>query len=119
MYFFQSNIFTKQYKPLIGGTTSPHLNIRDIVNLSIPLCSLEEQNQIVQEIEKRFSVCDKLEAELSEALTKADALRQSILKKAFEGRLPNQEELEATRKETDWEPAEKLLEKIKMEKEKL
>jgi type I restriction enzyme S subunit len=51
-------------------------------------------NQIVSEIESRFSVADKpalpvgrLEQTIDENLEKANSLRQSILKRAFEGRL--------------------------------
>jgi len=44
------------------------------------------------------------------------SLRQSILKKAFEGRLLSEAELEACRKEKDYEPASELLKKIKAEK---
>ncbi len=49
--------------------------------------SLEEQQQIVQEIESRLSVCDKIEETIIiiNSLKQAEALRQSILKKAFEG----------------------------------
>ena len=116
MYYFQSNEFKKQYKPLIGGTTSPHLNIGDIKKLRFPICSFEEQNQIVQEIESRLSVCDKLGESIDESLQKAEALRQSILKRAFAGQLLTAAELTACRQEPDWEPAEKLLQRIKGEK---
>jgi type I restriction enzyme S subunit len=116
MYYFISDSFKKQYKPLIGGTTSPHLNIRDIKKFYVPICSLHEQIQIVQEIETRFSVADKLAESIDESLLKAEALRQSILKKAFEGELLSKSELDACRKESDWEPAEKLLERIKKER---
>ena len=44
-------------------------------------------NQIVSEIESRFSVADKLEQTIDENLTKSETLRQSILKQAFEGKL--------------------------------
>ena len=47
----------------------------------------EEQQQIVQEIESRLSVCDKIEETITNSLKQAEALRQSILKKACEGRL--------------------------------
>lgn len=118
--FFQSYIlspgFKAQYKPLIGGTTSPHLNIRDIRKLIIPVFALETQNTIVQEIDSRLSVADKLAETIQTSLQKAEALRQSILKKAFEGRLLSEAEVETCRKEADWEPAERLLERIKCEK---
>jgi type I restriction enzyme S subunit len=47
----------------------------------------EKQHQIVSEIESRFSVADKLVQTIDENLKKSETLRQSILKKAFEGRL--------------------------------
>ena len=52
-----------------------------MVNYPIPLCSKKEQDQIVQEIESRLSVIDQLEQTIKENLQKAEALRQSILKK--------------------------------------
>lgn len=80
----------------------------------IPLPSLDEQHQIVQEIESRLSVCDKVEENITESLEKAEALRQSILKKAFEGRLLSTQEIEKCKAAPDYEPAAVLLEKIKM-----
>lgn len=76
-----------------------------------------EQRRIVAEVERRLSVSDKMDATITESLQKAEALRQSILKKAFEGKLLNQKELEKARNAPDWEPAEKLLERIKTEKD--
>ena len=63
------------------------INQQDVTLSLIPICSMQEQTQIVQEIESRLSVCDQLEATLTENLDKAEALRQSILKRAFEGKL--------------------------------
>ncbi|CAK8711643.1 hypothetical protein GMJAKD_00845 [Candidatus Electrothrix aarhusensis] len=81
-----------------------------------PKTTLEEQTQIVQEIETRLSVCDNAIANIEESLTKSEALRQSILKKAFAGKLLTDAELQACRQEPDWEPAAKLLERIKHDK---
>jgi type I restriction enzyme S subunit len=78
--------------------------------------TLAEQTQIVQEIETRLSVCDNAIANIEESLIKAEALRQSILKKAFAGKLLTNTELQACRQEPDWEPAAKLLERIKHDK---
>lgn len=94
------------------GTTVESIESTLLKNYPLPLCSIEEQTQIVQEIESRLSVCDKLSVSIDESLEKAEALRQSILKKAFEGKLLTEAELEACRKEPDWEPAERLLERI-------
>ncbi len=93
-----------------------NLNSQIINALPIQLISPQEQSQIIQEIETRLSVCDNIESTIRESLEKAEALRQSILKKAFEGKLLSEEELQITRNAPDWEPAEKLLERIRAEK---
>lgn len=83
----------------------------DIKSIPVALCSIAEQTKIVQEIESRFSICDQLEATITENLQKSEALRQSILKQAFEGKLVPQDPND--------ESAEKLLERIREEKAKL
>ena len=99
-----------------GSTAQPHLYLGKIRVFPIPLPPLAEQRRIVAEVERRLSVCDKMEATIAESLKKAESLRQSILKKAFEGKLLNEKELEEARAAPDWEPAGKLLERIKTEK---
>jgi type I restriction enzyme, S subunit len=115
-YFFKGN--QNKLEAFAPATAQKNINLNILENLIIPYCSLIEQNQIVQEIEDRLSVCDKLEETITQSLQKAESLRQSILKKAFEGKLLSETELEEVRNAPDWEPAEKLLERIKTEKEK-
>ncbi len=103
----------------VKAVAQPSLSMGTIRQTPIALCSLPEQNQIVLEIEKRLSVCDKLEESISESLEKAKALRQSILKKAFDGKLLTPNEIEACKREKDYEPASELLKKIKLEKENI
>jgi type I restriction enzyme, S subunit len=69
------------------GTGVKHLRVGDVEELVFAICSINEQHQIVQEIESRLSVADKMEESIKESLQQAEALRQSILKKAFEGEL--------------------------------
>jgi len=47
----------------------------------------EDQQKIVQLIEEKFSVIDKVEEAVNKALIKSEQLRKSILKSAFEGKL--------------------------------
>ena len=55
--------------------------------MQIPVAKLREQDITVIEIEEKMSICDSIEKTVDTALQQAEALRQSILKKAFEGRL--------------------------------
>lgn len=55
--------------------------------LILPMPSLEEQASIINNIESRLSVCDQIEKTIEQSLQQAEALRQSILKQAFVGRL--------------------------------
>ena len=55
--------------------------------LTLPLPTLEKQREIINHIESRLSVCDSIEQTVDAALHQAEAMRQSILKDAFEGKL--------------------------------
>ncbi len=90
------------------GVNQANINGKKLARYPFPLCSDAEQAEIVSAIESRLSVCDKLEQIVDENLAKAQALRQSILKRAFAGELVPQDPND--------EPAEKLLERIKAEK---
>ncbi|WP_374461710.1 restriction endonuclease subunit S [Chryseobacterium taeanense] len=101
-----------------SATAQKNINVEFLESLPIPVPeTIKEQHKIVKEIESRLSVCDAVEQQIKTSLDKAEALRQSILKKAFAGALLTQAELEACRKEPDYEPASVLLEKIKAEKQ--
>lgn len=63
------------------------LGLDDIRNTPIPVVSTDIANKIVSQIESRLSACENIEKTVNDALIQADAMRQSILKKAFEGEL--------------------------------
>lgn len=115
-YLLQTNHVFIQAQNAATGTAQKTVALNSLRKFLVPYCAPQEQSQIVQEIETRLSVCDNMEATIKESLEKAEALRQSILKKAFEGKLLSEEELQITRNAPDWEPAEKLLERIRAEK---
>ena len=100
------------------GGAQPNISQTLIKQQIVPLPDLESQKVIVQEIESRLSVCDSIEESIHESLDKSKALRQSILKKAFEGTLLSEEEIAACKAASDYEPASVLLERIKAEKKK-
>jgi type I restriction enzyme, S subunit len=114
--YLKSLVFKRKLDKIMKSTAQPAYNVSAFKNLPIPFMSIEEQHQIVQEIESRLSVCDKVEKDIVDSLEKAQALRQSILKKAFEGKLLSEKEIAACKTHKDYQPASVLLEKIKAEK---
>ncbi len=119
LYFLRTRAGRNQIENLSTGNQASMRNIgqKRIKQIKVPFpACLEEQLQIVKEIESRLSVCDKVEQDIAESLEKAKALRQSILKKAFEGNLLSEVEIAACKAAPDYEPASVLLERIKLEK---
>ncbi len=86
-YLLQSPFVFNQAEKTATGTAQKTVALSSLRNFEIPLCLLEEQHRIVEEIESRLSVCDKLEEAIAASLKQSEALRQSILKQAFEGKL--------------------------------
>ena len=93
------------------GTTFNAISKDTLENFKVSLFSLLEQQQIIKEIESRLSVCDKIEETVEYSLNKIEYLRQSILKKAFEGKLVSQDPNDL--------PACELLKQIKIKKDKM
>jgi len=87
LYFLMGPKMRRVVRERITGSATPHLFQRDIKKFEILIPPPEEQIAIVNEIESRFSVIDKVEEIVDNALIKAERLRKSILKSAFEGKL--------------------------------
>ena len=87
-YLFQSKgVVFDQVKELCKGSTRIFLNQSILKQIQFPVPSLERQSEIVSVIESRLSVCDSIDQSINSTFQQAEALRQSILKQAFEGRL--------------------------------
>ena len=86
-YYFESAYLKSLYKEKAHGATMDVLNMGMIKELPFPFCNVKEQRQVIAEIESRLSVCDSIEKTVDAALQQSESMRQSILKKAFEGKL--------------------------------
>ena len=87
MYYLWFSAQTGQLCRYFTGTGIKHLTGQSLSKVVVPKTDRPTQDSIVAEIESRLSVCDSIENTVDTALQQAEALRQSILKKAFEGKL--------------------------------
>lgn len=86
-----------------------NISMTTLNRLPIQVPPPREQQRILEELERRFSVAHEVEKIVEQNLKRAERLRQSILKQGFKGRLVPQDPND--------EPAERLLERIKAEKQ--
>jgi type I restriction enzyme S subunit len=112
--FFQSPLYWSQL--ITRGIAQPNANAQVLGNLVVPLAPVAEQRRIVEKIEALFSKIDEAQECLHPIVLsdeggsiggKIDGLRKSILERALRGELVEQD--------TDDEPAEVLLDRIRKE----
>ncbi len=106
--YFELCASSKRLEEFFTGTTIKHLTGEGLAKLPIPICSVAEQNEILSQLDERLSNINQLEQTITTALQQAEALRQSILKKAFTGQLVPQDPHD--------EPAGALLARIRAAK---
>ena len=108
-FVYQYFVYQYEVTRKVGsGNNQKALNKERVSNLVIPICGLEEMNEVVSCLDEKLTIIIQLEQTITAALQHAEALRQSILKRAFSGQLVPQDPND--------EPASVLLERIKAEK---
>lgn len=85
--YLMSPMFKYQIAKLKSGTAQPQIPANILREIPLKIPSSNDQNAIIGELTGKFSVCDSIEQTVDTALQQAKAMRQSILKDAFEGRL--------------------------------
>lgn len=87
MYYFYYMAQTGELSKYFTGMGIKHLTGESLKKVPVPILDIDDQQSILKCIEQRLSVCEKIEQTVNESLQKAESLRQSILKQAFEGKL--------------------------------
>lgn len=90
-YFLNSPV-AKKYGHSIktNGVNQSNINGDKLINYPVPICTILEQVQIIEELDSRFTIIENLETAINNGLQKVQIFRYSILKKAFEGKLVSQ-----------------------------
>ena len=88
-----------------------NINAREVQSLVIPLCSVNEQRLVIEQLKNGLSTIDALDREVADQLSAAKALRHAILARAFRGQLVPQDPND--------EPASVLLDRIRAEREQI
>lgn len=86
-FIVQDKFRNRAAKAMTGAVGLRRVPKQFIENYIIPLPTIEEQYVIVQEIESRLSICDKINEAITYNLKQIEVLKQSILRDAFEGKL--------------------------------
>lgn len=86
-YIITSQRFINYAEETATGSTIPNVSLKAMREFTVPIPSIDEQIRIVQEIESRLIVADKTDKIISDSLNRVESLRQSILKRAFQGML--------------------------------
>lgn len=108
-YFFLGPSMQKLVNAKISGSAIPHLFQKDIKKFRLKVPPKQEQNQIVEILESRFTLIEHLEKSIEICLGDSTILKYSILEKAFNGKLVD--------RDSNDQPARELLREIKKEKE--
>jgi type I restriction enzyme S subunit len=108
-YLLQSNEVYNQAKAAATGTAQKTVALSSLRNFRILTPPSEEQLKIVDAIETRLSIAQKMEEAIRQSLQQAEALRQAILKKAFEGKLVTYNATEAIGKVSKVIPHERKI----------
>lgn len=89
LYYYLESYAARIYIENVAKSTSGvhNINSNEVKNIKLPMCDEKIMGGIISEIESRLSACDSIEKTIDTALQEAEALRQSILKQAFEGEL--------------------------------
>lgn len=86
---YLSSYDARRYIENVSKSTSGvnNVNAQEIKKIKVPYFKKEIQDQIIYAIDSRLSAYENIEKTVNDALQQASAMRQSILKQAFEGKL--------------------------------
>jgi type I restriction enzyme S subunit len=117
-YFAYQLVSSDSYNRLIGeihGATRPRVNLRQLAELEVRICPLDEQREIVRRVMGLFGLVDRVDKRLELVTGQEAKVMQAILAKAFRGELVPTEADLARAEGRPYEPSSALLARIRAE----
>ena len=107
---FINSYYGRQYIRSVVSQQVGQANVNGtkLAAMPIPLLPIQEQNEIIGEIERRFSIIENNQQVVNQSLQQTKTLKQSILEMTFAGKLILQDPSD--------EPASILLERVREDK---
>ncbi|SIS38282.1 restriction endonuclease subunit S [Insolitispirillum peregrinum] len=87
MWLLNSDAVYQQVLEKVGGSTSPHVNISDIINFHVPLPPKDEQSRIAERIAIIATSVDTLTAEAERAIALLKERRSALISAAVTGKI--------------------------------
>jgi type I restriction enzyme S subunit len=115
-YFLKSPDYWEAIRESASGIALQNVNAKKLSIIEVPVAPFPEQGRIVAELEKQFTRLDAATAALKRVQANLKRYRVSVLKAACEGRLVLTEAELARTEGRDYEPADKLLQRILRER---
>ena len=89
VHAINSKVVKRQITNITQGVAQQKISLARFAQIGFPLPPLLEQRAILDEIDRRLSVTEELEATIETSLKRAERLRQTILQRAFAGSVPS------------------------------
>lgn len=86
-YQFISPYVTQQIKEKTYGAALMQINIRDVKNITLKVCSVRKQQEIINKLDSLSERVNTIQFKYQSKLESLEELKKSILQKAFTGEL--------------------------------
>ena len=96
-YAMASRIVQDQILGITKGVAQLKVNLANFSSIALPVPPHAEQARIVDEVDRHLSILREVETEVDANLQRAQALRQSVLQRAFSTGSPNADDLQPPR----------------------
>jgi type I restriction enzyme, S subunit len=87
LHYINSPLFTGQITNLSRGLTAPHIRVKDVPFIKIPLCPLKEQQMIVEELDRIYRIIAEIKKDMSSNNQYLKNTKNTIIRQLLRARI--------------------------------